>query len=208
MSGADCFSGLRDFVVHLCHSGGIMPLAAECKISAKGQPCGGAPEQASEINGTVRFTMDSVDECMIEWDLMNCGREGLHGFHVHEFSDFSNGCASAGPHYNPFGKLHGGPNDEERHVGDLGNIYVDRNGRSYGSMRDRLIKLSGPYSVIGRSVMVHADADDLGKGDNSKEGEPGPPKNGYVSKITGNAGARIGCGRIEYCSYGKKSLKD
>ena len=39
---------------------------------------------------------------------------GLHGFHIHEFADFSNGCVSAGPHYNPFGATHGGPTDEVR----------------------------------------------------------------------------------------------
>ena len=45
--------------------------------------------------------------------------------------------------------------------------------------------------------MVHADPDDLGKGDNSLAGQPGPPVNGKVSKITGNAGARIACGEIK-----------
>merc|ERR1712146_484009 len=81
---------------------------------------------------------------------------GLHGFHIHEKADFSDGCMSAGPHYNPFGKNHGAPEDEERHVGDLGNIEAGPDGVSEGTIVDRLIKLSGEYSVIGRSVMVHA----------------------------------------------------
>ena len=30
----------------------------------------------------------------------------------HEFANFENGCLSAGPHYNPHGKVHGGRCDE------------------------------------------------------------------------------------------------
>ena len=96
----------------------------------------------------------------------------------------SYGSDSAGPHYNPFGKNHGAPEDEERHVGDLGNIEAGPDGASEGTIVDRLIKLSGEYSVIGRSVMVHADEDDLGKGGHE------------LSLTTGNAGARIACGEI------------
>jgi len=135
------------------------------------------------------------DSCAIAYRVEGLA-PGLHGFHIHEKADFSNGCLSAGPHYNPFKKTHGAPEDDERHVGDLGNIIAGPDGVAEGVIIDRLVKLDGPYSVVGRSMMVHADPDDLGRGDNSLAYMPGPPKNGFVSKVTGNAGARIACGEI------------
>lgn len=53
-----------------------------------------------------------------------------------------------------------------------------------GTLVDRLVQLSGEYTVIGRSIMVHEDEDDLGKGGHE------------LSLTTGNAGARIACGEI------------
>ena len=168
-------------------------------VLLRGNVCAHGPEQAPSCHGQIKFTQSGEFETNIEWDLKQCGLEGLHGFHIHEFADFSNGCLSAGPHYNPHKVQHGPQSGEktQRHVGDLGNVTMDKNGNARGSFVDHLVQLHGPYSVIGRSVMVHADEDDLGLGDNSKAGEESPPQNGFVSKVTGNAGARIACGEIK-----------
>lgn len=101
---------------------------------------------------------------------------GLHGFHVHEFGDNTNGCMSAGPHFNPFGKTHGGPTHEVRHAGDLGNVIAGEDGVAKIDIVDKNISLSGNLGILGRTVVVHADQDDLGDGGHE------------LSKTTGNAG--------------------
>lgn len=113
--------------------------------------------------------------------------QGLHGFHIHEFGDNTNGCTSAGAHFNPHGKEHGGPTDATRHVGDLGNVVADASGVAKVNITDSMISLTGDHSILGRSLVVHADPDDLGKGGHE------------LSKTTGNAGARAGCGVVGIC---------
>jgi len=170
------------------------PIKAVCEVGPNGKPCNGGAEAAPGCTGTVWFEQTDESTCKITYEIKGL-TPGLHGFHVHEKADFSNGCTSAGPHYNPHGKKHGAPWDDERHVGDLGNIEPGEDGVAKGEIIDKLIKLEGAFTVIGRSMMVHGDPDDLGKGDNS---EPGPPPvNGKASLVTGNAGARIACGEIK-----------
>lgn len=111
-------------------------------------------------------------------------KSGLHGFHIHEFGDNTNGCISAGPHYNPSGKDHGAPDAANRHAGDLGNVTADGAGVAKINISDKLLTLSGLQSIVGRTVVVHADPDDLGVGGHE------------LSKTTGNAGARLACGVI------------
>ena len=107
-----------------------------------------------------------------------------HGFHIHQYGNLSNGCVTAGPHFNPFGQLHGGPESAMRHVGDLGNVASDANGDGKFDLLDHQVTLHGPNSIVGRACVLHRLTDDLGTADNEE------------SKKTGNAGARIACGVI------------
>ncbi|KAI9916173.1 hypothetical protein PsorP6_016899 [Peronosclerospora sorghi] len=79
--------------------------------------------------------------------------------------------------FNPFGKNHGAPDYEERRVGSLGNIEVGEDGSAKVHVEDKLVKLIGPHSIIGRSLVVHEGEDDLGKGGHE------------MSLQNGNAGA-------------------
>ncbi|THH23169.1 hypothetical protein EUX98_g8008 [Antrodiella citrinella] len=140
---------------------------------------------ASNATGTVTFTQANLgDPVSISLDLKGLDPSAKRGFHVHVSGDLSGGCVSAGSHFNPFAKNHGAPGDVERHVGDLGNILSDENGNVKLTFEDRLISLNGLLSIVGRSVVLHAGADDLGQGGNEE------------SLKTGNAGGRAACGVI------------
>ncbi len=105
---------------------------------------------------------------------------GFHGLHVHEKADFSEGCASTCSHYNPENSQHGGPTGPNRHKGDFGNIYVDKDGKC-NTIIVADVKLN---EIINKSFIIHEDEDDIGKGGD------------YESTQTGNSGKRIACGKI------------
>ena len=114
---------------------------------------------------------------------------GKHGIHIHVFGDFSEGpFSSCGSIFNPFGRNHGAPDDEERMVGDLGNIDADDEGKAHVNIEDRQVKLIGPHSIIGRSILIKSDADDLGRGGHE------------YSLSTGNSGQRIAGGVVGIAS--------
>jgi Cu/Zn superoxide dismutase len=117
--------------------------------------------------------------------------EGDHGFHIHVKGSQGYGkeCQKAGPHYNPKHKVHGGPKSHSRHVGDLGNVRANSNGVAKGVKTMKGVK--DLKELRGRSVIVHAEQDDLGRGRGDEKKE---------SEKTGNAGARLACGILKWVS--------
>ncbi|KAG7330462.1 hypothetical protein KOW79_006684 [Hemibagrus wyckioides] len=135
---------------------------------------------AGRVQGVVRFLQLSEDRCLIDGTIDGL-EPGAHGLHVHELGDLTLDCMSCGEHYNPFGKQHGGPQDTERHVGDLGNVQAGADGRAMFRLEDSQLKV---WDVIGRSLVVDSGEDDLGRG------------NHPLSRQTGNSGMRLACGII------------
>uniref|UniRef100_A0A3P8PVN2 Superoxide dismutase copper chaperone n=1 Tax=Astatotilapia calliptera TaxID=8154 RepID=A0A3P8PVN2_ASTCA len=135
---------------------------------------------AGSIQGVVRFLQLSEERCLIDGTIDGL-EPGPHGLHVHTLGDLTLDCLSCGEHYNPFGRQHGGPEDSDRHVGDLGNVIAGPDGRASFRLEDGQLKV---WDVIGRSLVVDAGEDDLGRG-----GHP-------LSKQTGNSGERPTCQQI------------
>ncbi|XP_076358639.1 superoxide dismutase [Cu-Zn]-like [Tachypleus tridentatus] len=136
------------------------------------------------VKGIITFTQENVGCPVLVTGEITGLSKGLHGFHVHEFGDLTNGCTSAGGHFNPFEQDHGAPRDRFRHVGDLGNVVAGNYGVARIYLSDPFLTMSGPLSILGRAIVVHAGEDDLGRG-----GHP-------LSKKSGNSGARVACGVI------------
>ena len=140
-----------------------------------------------KIKGFVKFTEDSKNNSVrIDIQIEGLKKIFLHGFHVHESGDLTGKCESMCAHFNPYKKQHGCPGSKIRHVGDLGNLKTDSNGLANYTMYDDVIKLKGKCNIIGRGLIIHADTDDCGKGDND------------ASLLNGNAGKRIACAIIGY----------
>ena len=132
------------------------------------------------VHGSVRCTQITRNGCpyiLVDVRLCNVQPDGLHGLHVHEWGDTSEGCLSAGGHYNPFGVAHGGATGENRHAGDCGNVRACK-----GQVRQ--LVWVGPEQLdkwTGRAMVLHAGPDDLGKGSWAD------------SQSTGHSGARLAC---------------
>ena len=108
---------------------------------------------------------------------------GKHGFHIHKAGDLrGEGCKLACDHFHDGPPCnHGGApgkDSQERHTGDLGNISMRAAPYTY------TLKGLKVEDLWGRSIIVHADKDDLGLGEEED------------SLTTGHSGKRIACAVI------------
>jgi Cu-Zn family superoxide dismutase len=106
--------------------------------------------------------------------------KGKHGFHIHKAGDLrGEGCKGACAHFHKGSpQPHGGYKTRRRHTGDLGNIELSAKGHLKKTYTLKGLRIP---ELWGRSIIVHADEDDLGEGGHED------------SHITGHSGSRIGC---------------
>lgn len=125
---------------------------------------------------------------------------GFHGIHIHEYGDLRTEtkegkqecCANVCQHYNPTGAQHGSfkLHGKNTHAGDLcNNVLADKNGTAsfvfqYIPDYNKMFEIE---DILGRSIVIHANKDDLGV--NRDQDPTGSGK-------TGNAGAKIACAII------------
>ncbi len=160
---------------------GYVLLLAACAATEPEGPSVSAsvrPASGSQVSGSVKFTQ-VLSRVRVDAQLAAL-TPGAHGFHIHENGDCSAPDAmSAGGHFNPYGKKHGGPDAAVHHSGDFGNLIADANGKATQTLWLEGISVStGKDGIIGRAIVVHADPDDL------------------KTDPTGNSGTRVGCGVI------------
>ncbi len=136
------------------------------------------PASGSDVEGVVLFS-NNDDGVRVGAQISGLAPMSTHGFHIHEFGDCREpDASSAGGHLNPDGLPHGAPDDDRRHDGDLGNLVTNGAGVAQTNEVDPELSFTGPDSILGRAVVIHANADDL-------ESQP-----------SGDAGTRIACGVI------------
>lgn len=168
---------------------------SNCQHKNKNKIIGVATFNGPNVFGSVTLSEldDKGKKVRIKANLTGLQKwKGKKAWHIHEAGDLRlKGCKGACSHFNPKSVNHGGPKDKVKHVGDLGNLFIDSNGNSKSSITVDFVRLRGKHSVMGRSIVIHEGEDDLGKGGDS----------GSLS--TGNAGGRIGCAVIGYAEKSK-----
>ena len=156
----------------------VAALVAGCASMTSAAPAAVAdlaPTQGNAAKGTVTFAPKG--DGLVLTARVSGLTPGPHGFHIHENGDCSApDGTSAGGHFNPQGKPHGNPAAADHHGGDLPMLEADAAGNATLTAEIGGVTIgSGAGDIVGRSVIVHKDADD------------------FKTQPTGNSGARVAC---------------
>jgi Cu-Zn family superoxide dismutase len=144
-------------------------------------------EQGAEVGTAELRPADGGVRVVIEFEGLPPGEHALHIHNVgqcHVGEGGEKSFASAGPHFNPFGKQHGLANPAGPHAGDLPNFTAAADGTAHVDVLADLVTLAegAPNSLFqpgGTCLVVHAKPDDK------------------VTDPAGNAGQRLACGQIQ-----------
>lgn len=139
-----------------------------------------SPRSGSQVAG-VLHVMPMGDGVHVTGTISGLTPNKAQAFHIHEKGDCSAADASsAGGHFNPAGDAHGRASAPHHHLGDNDNLVADANGIAHvnAHFAGAVLGGGGADDIVGKAVVVHADADD------------------YTSQPSGNAGGRIACGVI------------
>lgn len=128
---------------------------------------------APSLNGWVLFYSLPEGGVLIEAMLTglpdtDSAPSNFYAFHIHETGDCSHDFSHTGNHYNPAGMPH------PFHAGDLPPLLSSK-GTAWCAFYDGRFSLE---EVLGRSVIIHRNADD------------------FTTQPSGNSGEKIGCGVI------------
>ena len=130
---------------------------------------GGA--EAPQLSGCVEFYQENRWVLVVARisGLPEESETGFFGFHIHQGRDCSGtGFSGTEGHYNPMGQAH------PEHAGDLPPLIRCQRNAYLSFMTDRF----SVSEVIGRTVVIHSDPDDV------------------HTQPAGNAGEKIACGVI------------
>lgn len=139
-----------------------------------------SPTMGHTATGRLRLTKES-DGVRVMGTLTALTPNSKHGIHIHENGDCTApDASSAGGHFNPLGNPHGTPG-RNTHIGDLGNIPTNHAGVAYVDifLPRATLNSAEATNIVGRGVIVHADADD------------------FTTQPSGKSGPRIACGIIK-----------
>jgi Cu-Zn family superoxide dismutase len=136
----------------------------------------------TSVDGTVRFDSDSAGKVKMTLEITIPKKAGKSvALHIHEHGNCGDTAKLAHGHWNPTNAQHGKWGSGSFHLGDIGNVKLNAQGKGTMTLTTDLWTLGGKpdKNILGKAMIVHGGADD------------------YKSQPAGNSGTRIGCGMIQ-----------